>query len=143
MPLILDASVTCAWLFADEQTEATDQIARDVANTGAYVPPLWQVEVTNVLLQALKRNRISREQLTATLAVLRRINVIASPYSSDPARLADLGIQYGLTAYDALYLDHALALNADLASLDTDLRKAAEAAGVQVKPCTANACNDF
>jgi len=90
MALVLDASVTCAWLFTEEPT--------------------------------------------AAIALLRRLNVMVSPYTSDPARLAELGVRHGLTAYDALYLDHALALNADLASLDQDLRAAAVAEGLAVRP---------
>lgn len=134
MAVVLDASVACAWLFQDEASAATDRIGHDIAETGAFIPPLWQVEVTNVLLQALARGRITRDQLTAALAILRRLNVSPSPYAADPARLAELGIRHGLTAYDALYLDHALALNASLATLDQALRTAAEVEGVPVLP---------
>lgn len=51
--------------------------------------------------------------------------------------MAELGIRHGLTAYDALYLDHALALNVGLATLDQALRVAAEAEGLAVLPVSA------
>jgi len=142
MAIVLDASVACTWLFQDEATPETDQIARDVANVGAFVPPLWQVEVTNVLLQALARQRITRDQVDAAVALLRRMNVQASPYTSDAARLVELGAQHRLTAYDALYLDNALALNANLATLDNDLRRAAEAEGVALLPVSVSKAPD-
>jgi predicted nucleic acid-binding protein len=111
-----------------------DALAVRIAELGAFVPPLWYAEVTNVLLQAHKRGRITAKDVTQALTRIRRLNVIDSPYTSDIGRLAELGMKYGLTSYDALYLDQAVALGAALATLDTDLRTAASAAGVQLLP---------
>ena len=45
---------------------------------------------------------------------------------------AGLGEAHGLTAYDAMYLDLAIRLGADLATLDAALRRAALAEGIVV-----------
>ena len=38
MSLVLDSSVTLAWLYSDELTAATQQVLDDVTAAGAWVP---------------------------------------------------------------------------------------------------------
>jgi len=47
---VLDCSVTMAWVFPDEASEATDRLRESMIRGGAFVPALWPVEVGNVLL---------------------------------------------------------------------------------------------
>jgi hypothetical protein len=47
--LVLDSSVTLAWLNSDEVTEAIRRIFEAVAEHGAVVPALWRLEVPNSL----------------------------------------------------------------------------------------------
>jgi predicted nucleic acid-binding protein len=134
MPLVVDASVACAWLFEDEKTAETDQIGARVAADGAFVPALFETEVANVLIQAHRRERIERADVTASLGRLSRMALSVSSHRAEATRLAELALTHSLTAYDALYLDLALALGADLATLDAELRAAAEAENVPVLP---------
>ncbi len=60
------------------------------------------------------------------------IRIAAPPLIADFARLSELAARYRLTAYDAAYLDLALRLGLPLATLDADLKKAAQAEGVTV-----------
>ncbi|MFO1019637.1 MAG: type II toxin-antitoxin system VapC family toxin [Planctomycetales bacterium] len=57
--LIVDCSVTMAWLFDDEQTAETSQIQDRLASEAAVVPVHWLLEVANVLALAERRKRIS------------------------------------------------------------------------------------
>ncbi len=60
MPFVLDCSVTMAWVFPDEATEATASLRDSLLNESAVVPPLWPTEVGNVLLAATRRRRITQ-----------------------------------------------------------------------------------
>ena len=65
--------------------------------------------------------------------MLGRLNIVpdaatATHALGDPLHLAR---RYKLSAYDASYLELALRTGSPLATLDTDLKKAAQAAGVQ------------
>jgi predicted nucleic acid-binding protein len=47
-----------------------------------------------------------------------------------PGRAVDLARAHGLTVYDAMYLEAAIRRGLPLATLDSDLKRAARAAGV-------------
>lgn len=132
MSLVLDASLTLAWFFADEATEAADLVLDQVTAEGAVVPPLWRFETANGLHMAVRRKRIDaafRDQALRTLAAL--------PITPDPesdrhawASTLLLAERHGLTLYDAAYLELATRRKLPLASGDTALRAAARASGV-------------
>ena len=56
--LVLDSSVTLAWIYGDETTETIRHIFNSVAENGAVVPSLWRLEVANSLTMAVRRGRI-------------------------------------------------------------------------------------
>jgi hypothetical protein len=45
--LVVDASMTIAWLFDDERIEAAHAVMRRVVAEGTIVPSLWRLEVAN------------------------------------------------------------------------------------------------
>ena len=57
MPFVLDCSVTMAWVFPDEASEATGRLRDSLTGDRAFVPSLWLVEVGSVLLAATRRGR--------------------------------------------------------------------------------------
>lgn len=128
MTVVIDASVTMSWCFEDEASDAGDALFARVAESGAVVPALWHYEVANVLAVAARRDRISEASSKRFLSTLDRLalEIVDTP----PARLVDLAGRFGLTAYDAAYLDVAMVRAAPLATTDAVLRRAAAAAGV-------------
>ena len=70
MSLVLDSSVTLAWLYSDELTPATQQVLDRVTTAGAWVPSLWRLEVANSLQGGVRRGRISAEFRDAALTDL-------------------------------------------------------------------------
>ncbi|NCF32436.1 MAG: hypothetical protein GWP50_02565, partial [Proteobacteria bacterium] len=46
--MVLDCSVTMAWLFMDEANKRTDTLLTLAIEQGALVPNLWHLEVANV-----------------------------------------------------------------------------------------------
>jgi predicted nucleic acid-binding protein len=123
-----------AWYFEDERTDAVTLVLRRVGETGAFVPALWRLEVANGLQIAIRRRRIDSAYRDASLNELRALPISTDAETDNRAwdeilRLAD---RFGLTLYDAAYLELAQRLRLPLASLDGDLRGAADRLGVPV-----------
>jgi len=95
------------------------------------VPALWHLEVANVMLGAQKRGQIDRAGVEKFLSTLRALEIEVDDETTAVAwtRTLGLGQAYGLTAYDAAYLELALRKGVPLASLDEPLRKACKKAG--------------
>ena len=53
MSFVLDRSVTLAWCFEDERSDATDALLRQAAVSGAVAPGLWPLEVLNALAMGM------------------------------------------------------------------------------------------
>lgn len=128
MSLVLDGSATLAWLYPDEITDAIAGIFDYVVHNGATVPSLWRIEIANSLTVAVRRERITAKERKESLLDLEQLMIASdretdSHVWGDTLRLAD---QHGLTVYDATYLELALRLALPLATLDRDLRVAAE-----------------
>lgn len=130
MPLVIDTSVAMAWCFEDEMTDATEVVLDSLHEDEAIVPSLWQLEVTNVLLVAERRKRISEAQATRFLDVLARLPIRIDTAPNDPTALLAAGRRHNLSAYDATYLVLAERLGVPLATLDTKLTTACKSAGV-------------
>jgi predicted nucleic acid-binding protein len=134
--LAVDSSAVLAWVHGDERTPEIEAVFDRVVEEGAIVPNLWHLEVANSLTVAVRRKRVSQDFRDDVLKDLQELNIsvdsdTAANAWSATVRLADL---YGLTVYDAAYLELAQRLRLPLATLDQDLAKAARAAGVEVLP---------
>ena len=79
MSLVLDSSVTLAWLYSDKLTPATQQVLNRVTAAGAWVPSLWRLEVANSLQTGVRRGRISAEFRDAALTDLALLNIVSDP----------------------------------------------------------------
>jgi predicted nucleic acid-binding protein len=98
---------------------------------GAIVPDFWNLEVVNALLVAQRRSVMSTARCRDFLARLGALPILAQAAPSDAThRIFDLSGQFGLTAYDASYLDLALRTGSPLATFDRRLADACGKAGV-------------
>ncbi|MCL2021177.1 MAG: type II toxin-antitoxin system VapC family toxin [Betaproteobacteria bacterium] len=120
------------WCFEDEATQAADALLVRLANDGAHAPSLWPLEVLNVLVTAQRRGRITPEARQDRLALLHALPITFDTETAEQTWTITnlLAERYGLTLYDAAYLELAQRLSLPLATLDTDLRTAANALGV-------------
>lgn len=125
--LVLDASVTLAWLLDDEADAATHALFERVIAEGAIVPSLWRLEVANALLAAARRKRISFAVVDNSLADLAVLPIETDSETDARAwqETQKLARQHDLTMYDAAYLELALRLKCPLATLDKALQNAA------------------
>lgn len=132
---VVDASVTLAWCFEDEATAWTDSLLHRLSSGDTIaVPAHWPTEISNGLLTAHRRQRIQPDRpdlFWDELAVL-PINV-EPPLSPAQAKVVlGLSAHYGLTVYDAAYLELAKRKGYPLATLDSALSSAAGPAGVNL-----------
>ncbi len=125
-----DASVCAAWFLPEEATPYTEAASQATAEAEVWVPALWLLEVGNLLLSAQRRKRINdakRRELVSAAAGLRlRVDREAVPMVD----LDDLAAAYGLSVYDAAYLELSLRRRLPLATLDDALLKVMAKAGV-------------
>ena len=134
MSLVLDSSITLAWVYADETTEPVRQIFDILSRSGAWVPALWRLEVANVLEMGVRRKRHDAKFRDATLADLAQLPIQVDSETDKHAWSAtlDLAEHHQLTLYDSAYLELALRRNLPLATLDEDLQRAARGEKVRL-----------
>ncbi len=134
MSLVLDSSATLAWIYSDETTEPIRRLFDAVAEDGAVVPALWRLEVANSLTVAVRRGRIDVNFRRAALADLALLDITSDDRTDIHAWGETLNVadRFQLTVYDAAYLELAQRRNLALATLDGELRTAAEALGLRL-----------
>ena len=127
MSLVLDSSITMAWVYSDETTAAVKEVFDLLSQGGGWVPGLWRLEVANVLQMGVRRKRHAADFRDATLADLAQLPIQVDGETDQQAWGATLHLatRHQLTLYDAAYLELALRRNLPLATLDQDLRRAA------------------
>jgi len=132
--LVLDPSLALNWYFEDESTAATDALLDRVAEEGAIVPSLWRLEIANALQVAIRRKRVDRGFRDETIAQLSRLPITVDSETNAHAWGASLALadRFGITLYDATYLELAQRRNVPLATSDRALRRAARQFGVQL-----------
>ncbi len=128
-----DASATVAWCLDDEKYPWAERLLdRLQAGDEALVPRHWEIEVANAFVMAIRRGRLSLDAVLRVSKDLFGLPIVIDN-SQRPAtfdRVCEIAHRYGLTAYDAAYLELAFRENLPLATMDKRLRSAAHSAGV-------------
>lgn len=128
---VLDASAVLAWALGDED-ELPGVLLERLAAESVIVPAHWILEVTNGLQIAVRRGRLNPDESFDVLERIRQLPIRLDPET--PVRgwheTPVLAARFGLTTYDAAYLELAMRLNVTLATLDQELSRAAREAGV-------------
>lgn len=134
MSVVIDASVTLAWVYSDERSAPIERIFSMVVEDVGWVPAIWHLEVANGLQQGIRRRRIDKDFRDGALTDLAALELAVDADTSAAAwhetlRLAD---RFRLTLYDACYLELAQRKALPLATLDRDHRKAGESLGLEL-----------
>jgi predicted nucleic acid-binding protein len=130
--VVLDSSATIAWFMPDEQ--GSQQLLQHVAAEGAVVPSIWPLEIGNAFLLAFRRGRITADHRARALDQLASLPI---EYDSETLTYAwtatlELADRFRLTLYDACYVELARRRGLPIASLDRNLRAAAQALRVPI-----------
>ena len=132
MTLVVDASISLAWLFGDEATAGTWALLDRARGDGLVQPMLWPFEVSNVLAMAERRKRVDDAEVERFIDLLGDLPVAFDDESRQRALSNTLRLARSqrLTVYDAAYLELAQRLRVPLATRDRDLIAAAGRVGV-------------
>ena len=134
---VLDASVAISWCFPGDPSEDTPYsrwVLKELVANDAIVPEIWAFEIANnIFVSYSKRKRISEQQITEYLSLLRALPIrVESQSLWENVDLESLARRQDVAAYDAAYLDLALRTGFALATSDEPLRQAAIAQGITV-----------
>ena len=96
-------------------------------------PYIWPIEVASAARSAVRRKRMSIDLAQATTLAVQAFGVEVRPEASESASYyLQLASRYGLTPWDALYIDLALKGQHGLASKDQAMIAVAERLGLTV-----------
>lgn len=134
MGFVLDASIALSWCFVDENTIFTQKLLAQLENEVALVPTIWSLEVSNILIMAERRKRISYAEMVQFLELLTELPIEVDTDTPSKAfhEILSLAHSEKLTTYDAAYVELAMRRGFPLASKDLDLCKVAKRLGVHV-----------
>lgn len=136
MKHVIDGSFVASLFLPDESNRAGEKVTRGLAKEGAAAPALLQIEVTNILLMAERRRRISGVQVKQLSAAFDDLPIALYPSLTAGQRgeVLRLAQKHSLSVYDAAYLELSMRLELPLATLDQSLAKAAKAEGIKAAP---------
>ena len=131
---VVDNSIVMSWCFNDEANKYGDAVLDGLAESTAIVPPIWPLEVVNVLLVAERRNRLKQVDSVRFITLLSQLPIVVE--HEGPERkmkdLLSLGRANNLSSYDAAYLDLAMRNDCPIATLDKKLIEAAKNVDVTI-----------
>ena len=129
--LVLDADIALGWCFVDAADGYSDGVLEALKEVSALVPAHWMLEVTNVMLAAQKRSRLTEAEATRFVELLRRLPIETDGETA--MRAADttraLARTHGISTYEAAYLELAIRQAAPLATRNPALQSAARRSG--------------
>ena len=130
--VVIDASVIGPLLLPDERAGLHPRLRAILAGGAAVVPQHWHLEVANLGLIAVRRNRVDAGLLALNVESLAQVAPTIDGETSLRAwgSTSELAAKHRLTIYDAAYLELAMRRNLPLLSTDGELRDAAVAEGV-------------
>jgi predicted nucleic acid-binding protein len=130
MDTVLDVSFAAGWFLADETTSENREVltAYDHGLIEFAVPHLWAYEMPNALLMAHRRKRLDLQQYTVAKQAFAAMKFVHYDQTDSLCRrrIFSFAEDFGLTAYDAAYLELADRLQWPLLTNDRDLKEAAK-----------------
>ncbi|MDA8052795.1 MAG: type II toxin-antitoxin system VapC family toxin [Deltaproteobacteria bacterium] len=137
MKFVLDNSITMRWFFGDGKKEDLNYaiaVLETMKQAEALVPVIWGLEVSNVIAKAEAKGLITESRSAVFIKMLKELDIRSDmqTYLYSLNDILNLSRRYGLSAYDASYLELALRENVPLATLDKDLIKAVKKAGAKI-----------
>jgi predicted nucleic acid-binding protein len=126
----VDCSIAARWLLPDEATPYTDAVFELLNEQDVVVPALFLPEFSNVFLKLSRQRKLASALALSAVQRFAALGLEVDSNTPDPERIFTLAAQYGLSAYDATYLELALRRGLLLACWDGGLKVAAEKAGL-------------
>ena len=129
---VLDCSITMTWCFEDESDEYSQNVLQGLKQFKALVPPLWNLEVMNVLLMSEKRKILNTADSTRFMELLHSLPIYISDLNFLNSEIITTARNNNLTSYDAIYLLLAMRSGNSIATKDKALLSACVKNGVSI-----------
>jgi predicted nucleic acid-binding protein len=123
---VIDACVAAKWWLNDEEyiAEAVHVLkAVRRKEIELAVPTLWLYEMANVIVQAHRQKRLTKQQAEEFILEVHAMPVLIYPVYENLSRIANLALRHSLSAYDAAYLALAESRGCGLLTADEALFK--------------------
>ena len=137
--IVLDNSINTRLLWPDSGSPDSNRYAFDVlsqATNGSvfHVPTIWHYEAAHVAAGLVRTGQVSQASAVNYFEQINLLPIVTDVSSHANAAKATfaLSIQFGLSVYDAAYLELVLRLGGMLATNDKRLRAAARRAGASL-----------
>ena len=130
----MDASVVMSWCFEDEANRYTDGVLGSLEKSEAIVPAIWPLEIGNVLVVAERGKRLTEADSARFLSLLGELPIRIEQETRERmmGEVLAAAREFGISTYDASYLDLAMRQGLPIATKDAGLRKAAKRARVEI-----------
>jgi predicted nucleic acid-binding protein len=126
--IVVDASVALKWVLDEPGTRH----AAELVGESLHAPDFMLVEVANVLWAKSRRKQLTRKQADSAFDAVVQTPVAITQIGDLLAPARSLGFALDLTLYDCLYVALAQRLGFPLATADSGIADAIEAAAL---PC--------
>lgn len=134
--IVLDNSINTRLLWPDVESPANNQYALAVIRQAAngcrfHVPTIWHYEAAHVAAMLVRRGQVSQANAAGYFERLASLPIWTDTPSHGQATTATFALsnQFGLSVYDAAYLELVLRVDGALATNDQRMRTAAHQAG--------------
>ena len=123
------------WFFGDgsqKDLEYSLAVLEQVPLSRVMVPAVWSLEVTNVIVRAETKGLVSEARSAEFVRLLADMDIKEETIESSLVfgNVLSIARRYSISTYDASYLELAMRNGVELATLDVDLIRAANQAGV-------------
>jgi predicted nucleic acid-binding protein len=137
---VVDASLGIKQFIPDPlSSKVVDLFARlSYPETEIYVPDLFYIESANILWKYVRAGRYAVALAQGNLSSLRALPLRVVSTAELMEEAVNIGLNYGITAYDACYVALSQQVSAPLLTLDERLVRAVAAASYDVR-----SLNDF
>jgi len=130
-----------AWCFEDEADAYSDTVLEALLTGEALVPPVWPLEVANVLAVGERKKRLTPAQSMRFTELLQSLPIVvdADSVQRPVTDILSLARELVISAYDASYLDLAVRSGLPIATRDGGARHSGgtvrgDSVRVRVKP---------
>ena len=137
--IVLDNSINTRLLWPDAETPENNEHALNVirqAGNGSvfYVPTIWHYEAAHVAATLVLNGQVSQASAMRYFEQVALLPIITDTMSHAVAATATFAfsIQYGLSVYDAAYLELVVRIGGSLATNDQRLQAATRQAGASL-----------
>lgn len=123
---IVDNSVVVAWLYPGQSTAYTERLLESSGSSTLHASFIWPAEFANAASVMVKRGILTDELGAEMIRMVDAFDLVVDRTPADLRQIYQISRRYGLSAYDASYLELAIRLKLPLATRDATLKKASQ-----------------